>query len=107
MLDAEEVRGSNPLAPTDKDPGHRAFSFRRTRQDPGRKVDEKLTRRARDELDPSAVTPQVRPEKAVRRSLVWSLQVGVFRTAVATVLTSHTPPARPGGRSRDFESVST
>ncbi len=27
FLDAEEVRGSNPLAPTSKGPGHRPFSF--------------------------------------------------------------------------------
>src|SRR5687767_10531521 len=26
FLDTEEVRGSNPLAPTTKDPGHRAFT---------------------------------------------------------------------------------
>ncbi len=29
MLDAEEVRGSNPLAPTSKGPGHGAFSLER------------------------------------------------------------------------------
>ena len=47
MLDAEEVRDSNPLAPTSKGPGHRAFSLERA---PARsdvrspEVDEKLTR---------------------------------------------------------------
>jgi hypothetical protein len=33
MLDAEEARGSNPLAPTSKGPSHRAFSFERIRRD--------------------------------------------------------------------------
>ena len=43
FLDAEEVRGSNPLAPTSKDPGHKAFSFRRSRQDRRLRA-EKLTK---------------------------------------------------------------
>jgi len=35
VFDAEEVRGSNPPAPTIKGPGQRAFSFRRSRLDQG------------------------------------------------------------------------
>jgi hypothetical protein len=33
LLDAEEVRGSNPLAPTIKGPGHRAFFVWRSPRD--------------------------------------------------------------------------
>jgi hypothetical protein len=32
MLDAEEARGSNPLAPTSKGPGYRAFSLDQSRR---------------------------------------------------------------------------
>ena len=56
MLDAEEVRGSNPLAPTSKGPGHGPFLFERAEGiEVGRpEVDEKLTRRVCDELTLSA-----------------------------------------------------
>ena len=43
FLDTEEVRGSNPLAPTTKGPGHRAFSVARSRPDRGFGA-EKLTK---------------------------------------------------------------
>jgi hypothetical protein len=53
FLNAEEVRGSNPLAPTSKGPGHRAFFYLRGSADrwfEAPEVDEKLTRQAGDVL---------------------------------------------------------
>ena len=57
LLDAEEVRHSNPLAPTAKGPDHSTFSFSAGFAESGLRgpeVDEKLTRRVGDDLKLSA-----------------------------------------------------
>jgi hypothetical protein len=70
LFDAEEVRGSNPLAPTIKGPGHKAWSqglflwgADRIEGLGRREVDEKLTRRVGDEPHLSA-GPRDGPRKA-------------------------------------------